>query len=118
MRKRAFIAMMIGGLMMAGAGMASRAEAASQAVDQTIARTLDGKAVEFTRHTREHRMMEIQRNLDRQQRGRRYGPPRGYGRGGYDRGRSYGHRRDYGRGPGNRGYGRGFGPGGPRGSTF
>ena len=53
---------------------------------------LDQVPAEFTRHTREHRMWEIERNLERQERWER--------RRGYDRRRDY-DRRGY-------GYGRGY----------
>lgn len=68
------------------------------------AAALDTVEASFVRHTREHRMMEIERNMDRQQR-------RDY-RHGYGRGPGYGHHRGYDRGPRYRGpgYGRPHGP--------
>jgi hypothetical protein len=50
------------------------------------AAALDKVEATYVRHNREHRMWEIQRNMERQQR---------YGRHhrGYDRGYGYGHRR-------------------------
>ncbi|WID96752.1 hypothetical protein QO058_00170 [Bosea vestrisii] len=108
MRKRTFIAALIGGLTLSAPAWASPARESAPAGEAAIARALDGLDVAFTRHTREHRMMEIQRNMERQNRGRGYGG-RGYDRGyggrgydrGYDRGRGYGDRRGYG---GGRGY--------------
>jgi hypothetical protein len=110
MRKRTFIAAMIGGLACAGAVWASPAHASGLSGEAALARALDGLDATFTRHTREHRMWEIQRNLERQNRGRGYGYGRGYDRGygrGYDRG--YGYGRGYDRGDGY-GRGRGYGP--------
>lgn len=102
--KRAFIAIVVGGLASAGAGIATNAQAASQGdVAPAVARALDQIGAEFTRHTREHRMAEIQWNLERQQRyGRRgYGPPAGYGnRRGYGPAPGYGYRGGYGVPPG------------------
>lgn len=103
MRKRTFIAAMIGGLACAGAAWASPAHANALGGEAALARALDGLDVTFTRHTREHRMWEIQRNLERQNRGRGYGYGRGYDGGygrGYDRGYGYGRGRDYGPPPG------------------
>ncbi|AZO77438.1 MULTISPECIES: hypothetical protein [unclassified Bosea (in: a-proteobacteria)] len=119
MRKRTFIAVMIGALALSGPLLASPAHESAPAGEAAIARALDGLDVAFTRHTREHRMWEIQRNLERQNRGRGYGGrgydrDYGYGRGrGYDRG--YGNRRGY-DGYGGRGYIRGGDP--YRGSTY
>lgn len=103
MRKRTFIAALIGGLALSAPVWASPARETGPVDEGAIARALDGLDVAFTRHTREHRMWEIQRNLDRQNLGRGYG----YGRG-YDRGYGYGRGRDYGPPPG-RGYGGGYG---------
>lgn len=61
------------------------------------AAALDRTEASFVRHTREHRMMEIQRNVERQQR-------RDYRRG-YHRGRDHGLHRGYYRGRGHA-YGR------------
>lgn len=96
MRNRIIIGLFAGGLAVAGSlGLSAGAQAASQDVDPAIAAALDTAGVAFTRHNREHRMWEIQRNMERQQRGRGgygpgYGPRRGYGgrpgygyRGGY-----------------------------------
>jgi Ni/Co efflux regulator RcnB len=76
-------------------GAATMPAAASETYPGAVA--LDQVEASFTRHTREHRMWEIQRNTERQQR---------YGRrgGGYDRG--YGYRRGYGPPPHARAYGR------------
>lgn len=100
MRKNSFIALMIGGLMAAGAGTTVAAVAGTQdRLAPTMAKALDKAEVEFTRHTREHRMWEIQRNMDRQQRGHRYG--HGYSRGrGWGPPPGHGYRRHYGRPPG------------------
>ncbi|CAN7231743.1 hypothetical protein LJR090_001002 [Bosea sp. LjRoot90] len=106
MRKRTFIAALIGGLALSAPAWASPARETAPAGEAAIARALDGLDVAFARHTREHRMMEIQRNLDRQNRGR------GYGGRGYDRGDGYGRGRGYGPSPGydnRRGYGGGYG---------
>ncbi len=110
MRKRTFVAALIGSLALSAPSWASPARESAPAGEVAIARALDGLDVAFTRHTREHRMMEIQRNLDRQNRGRGYGYGRGYGDG-------YGYGRGYGRGNGYRGdgYGRGRGYGPPPG---
>lgn len=100
MRHRIIIGLVAGGLALAGTlGLTGTAQAAGQTVDPAIANGLDRAELEFTRHNREHRMWEIQRNMERQQRAARrnhYGPPRGhYGRPGYGYGRpGYG----YGRG--------------------
>lgn len=108
MNGRLLIASLIAGLTVAGTGLSSGALAAQAQSAPVRVEALDRIPVEFTRHNREHRMWEIQRNMERQQRaGRRdygYGHRRGYG---YDRG--YG----YGRGPGygGRGYDRGLGTG-------
>jgi hypothetical protein len=107
MRKRTFIAALIGGLALSVPAWASPARESGPASEAAIARALDGLDVAFTRHTREHRMWEIQRNLERQNRGR------GYGGRGYDRDYGYGRGRGYDRGYGNgRGYdgygGRGY----------
>lgn len=108
MRKRTFIAMVIGGLACAEAAWASPAHEAGPASEAAIARALDGLDLTFVRHTREHRMWEIQRNLERQNRGRGYGYGRGYDRGygdGYGRGRGYGPPPGYGYRRGYDGYG-------------
>jgi hypothetical protein len=106
MRKRTFIAVVIAGLASSGAAWASPAHETGGAGDAAIARALDGLDVAFARHTREHRMWEIQRNLEWQNRGRGYGYGRGYNRDyGYGRGRGYGPPPGY-------GYRRGYGYGG------
>jgi len=76
-------------------GAASLPASASETYPGAAA--LDQVEASFTRHTREHRMWEIQRNTEMQQ---RYGG-RGYG---YDRG--YGYGRGYGPPPHARAYGR------------
>lgn len=105
MLKRGFLAIAIAGMTLAGAGMAHSTEVRNGDLPPAIAKTLDTVGAEFARHTREHRLMEVERNMDRQQyRDRRYGRGRGYDRG-YDRGgRDYGYRRGYGA---PRGYGYG-----------
>lgn len=106
MRKRTFIAALIGGMALSASAWASPARDSAPSGEAEIARALDGLDVAFTRHTREHRMMEIQRNMERQNRGR------GYGGRGYGYGRGYGRGDGYGRGNGyQRGYG-GYGGGG------
>ncbi|RDJ19719.1 hypothetical protein DWF00_27590 [Bosea caraganae] len=102
MRKNSFIALMIGGLMVVGVGTGAQAGAAAQdQVAPNVAEALGKVDAEFTRHTREHRMMEIQRNMGRQQHGRGNSYGRGYGHRGYGGPPpGYGHR-----GYGNRGYG-------------
>jgi hypothetical protein len=90
MRNRIIIGLVAGGLALAGSlGMTGGAQAASQDVDMALSTQLDRAELQFTRHNREHRMWEIQRNMERQQRAQRrqnYGPPRGnYGRPGYGR---------------------------------
>lgn len=64
------------------------------------AAALDKVEAGYVRHTREHRMMEIQRNVDRQQRrDYRHGYGRGHDRGlhrGYDRGRGHAYGRPHG----------------------
>lgn len=102
MRKNSFVALAIGGLIAAGAGtMVSAASATEARLAPTMAKALDTAEVEFTRHTREHRMWEIQRNMERGSRGHRYG--HGYSRG-YHRGwgppPGHGYRRHYDRPPG------------------
>lgn len=59
----------------------------SRAVTLPQADALDRLPAEYTRHNREHRMWEIERNMERQD---RYGRHR-YGRD-YDRGYGYGRR--------------------------
>jgi hypothetical protein len=80
-------------LMAAGLALTAIAATPAGAVTQSLpqAGALDRLPVEYTRHTREHRMWEIQRNMERQQRydHRRYG--RGYDRR-YDRRYGYGRR--------------------------
>jgi len=102
MLNRTFIAAVIGGLAWSGAVAAAPARDAAPPSEAEIARALDGLDATFARHTREHRMWEIQRNLERQNR---------YGRGGYGRGYGYGRGDGYGRG-----YGRGYGYGPPPGT--
>ena len=79
--------------------------AETRMIDPVQAEALDKLDVEFMRHNREHRMAEIQFNLQRQQRNRGRGDGYGYGRGD-GRGDSYGRGRgrgdDYGRGYGRR----------------
>jgi hypothetical protein len=91
MRNRIIIGLVAGGLALAGSlGMTGGAQAASQDVDVALSNGLDRAELQFTRHNREHRMWEIQRNMERQQRAARrhhYGPPRGYARPGYGYGR-------------------------------
>lgn len=113
MRNRSFIAVMIGGLALSAPAWASPAHESAPASEAEIARALDGLDVAFMRHTREHRMWEIQRNLERQNRGRGYG----YGGRGYDRGYGYGRGRGYGPPPG-RGYGGYGGRGEIRGNPY
>jgi hypothetical protein len=110
MRKRTFIAAMVGALACAGATWTAPAHANALGGEAALARALDGLDATFARHTREHRMWEIQRNLERQNRGRGYGYGRGYGRG-YDRGYrgyGYGRGRDYGPPPAKSRRGGGF----------
>ena len=90
MRKRIITGLLAGGLALAGIiGLSGGAQAASGNLDPDVAAALDTAGVAFTRHNREHRMWEIQRNMNRQQYGRRgyapgYGHRRGYvGRPGY-----------------------------------
>lgn len=96
MWKRFLMTALVGGVVTAF-GWSGDAQASP--LDQTgaiRAEVLDGVSVDYARHTREHRMWEIQRRMRMQQRGRGYGPPpgRGYRREGF-RGRpAY-------RGPGN-----------------
>ncbi len=75
---------MRGILMAAGLALAAIAATPAAAAPVTIpqAEALDRLPAEYTRHTREHRHWEIQRNLEREQRHRR----------GYDRGYGYGRR--------------------------
>ena len=80
---------MRGILMATGLALAVMAAAPATAAPVTLpqAEALDRLPAEYTRHTREHRMWEIQRNMERQQR-------HGYDRRGrgYDRGYGYGRR--------------------------
>jgi len=94
--RRTVMAGLLGALALAALAAAPPAQAA-EALDPVRAEQLDGVAADYARHTREHRIWEIQRNVDRQRRGgygygrgygRGYGPPPGY----YDRG--YGYRDD------------------------
>jgi hypothetical protein len=102
---RTFILSLLGGLAVIGVGLASPANAAEPGGEEKLARALAGLDVAYARHTREHRMAEIQWNLERQNRmrryqrddyrygrGRGYGPPPGYG---YRRGYGGGAYRDY-----------------------
>lgn len=77
-------------LMAAGLALAAFATAPASAAPQTVpqAEALDRLPAEYTRHTREHREWEIQRNMERQHRRDSY---RHHGRG-YDRGYGYGRR--------------------------
>ena len=102
MIKRTFIALALGGLVAAGASMMPQAAVAQNDLAPALEGALDRVDAEYTRHNREHRMAEIQWNVDRQRYyGRRgYGPPRGYGYGyghgyGPPRGYGYGYRRHY-----------------------
>lgn len=76
-------------LIAAGLALAAFAAAPASAAPQTVpqAQALDKLPAEYTRHTREHRHWEIQRNMEWQHR-------RGYDRHGrgYDRSYGYGHR--------------------------
>ena len=83
--------------------------AVAQNVAPALAGALDRVDAEYARHNRDHRMAEIQWNIDRQRYGGRgYGPPPGYGYGrgyygpprGYGYGRGYDPPRGYGYGPG------------------
>lgn len=80
---------MRGILMAAGLALAAIAATPAAAAPVTIpqADALDRLPAEYTRHNREHRHWEIQRNMERQQ---RHGYDR-HGRG-YDRGYGYGRR--------------------------
>jgi hypothetical protein len=94
MRKRIITGLLAGGLALAGAiGLSGGAQAASGDLDPAVAAALDSAGVAFARHNREHRMWEIQRNMNRQHYGRRgYAPAYGYRRGyapGYGYGRGY-----------------------------
>lgn len=105
MLKHTLVAVLFGALSIAGASAASRDNAPAQVVEPALAQALDRVDAEFTRHNRQHRMMEIQRSMERQQRGNR-----GYGhRRGYAPAPAYGHRRGYGT-PGYGGRPRGYGP--------
>lgn len=86
------------------AAAAATPAAASSTQSFKGAEALDKAEVAFARHTREHRMWEIQRNLDMQQRGQGYGHSRGYGERGY-RGGGYGDRSYGGDSYGGRSYG-------------
>lgn len=95
MLKHTIVAALFSALSIAGANAASRDNAPDQSMKPALAQALDQVGAEFTRHNREHRMMEIQRNMDRQQRGGR-GYGRGYGpRPGYGPAPGYGARRGY-----------------------
>ena len=74
-------------LMAAGLALAAMAATPAGATSQSFpkAEALDQLSADYVRHYREHRMWEIQRNMERQERWER----RGYGRG---HGYSYGHR--------------------------
>lgn len=78
---------MRGILMAAGLALAAIAATPAAAAPVTLpqAETLDRLPAEYTRHTREHRHWEIQRNMERQQRHGYYrhgrGDDRGYGYG-------------------------------------
>ncbi|CAM5197972.1 putative protein OS=Bosea thiooxidans OX=53254 GN=SAMN05660750_00925 PE=4 SV=1 [Bosea thiooxidans] len=80
-------------LMAAGLTLAALAATPAGAAPQSLpqAEALDRLPAEYTRHTREHRMWEIQRNVERQQRRDHYRYGRGYDRR-YDRGYGYGRR--------------------------
>ena len=70
-------------LIAAGLALATLAAAPANAAAPRIipeAQTLDRLPVEYARHTREHRMWEIQRNMERQQRRDHYRHGRGYDR--------------------------------------
>ncbi len=89
-------------LIAAGLALAALAASPASAAPQTFAKTeaLDRLPAEYTRHTREHRMMEIRRNTHRQRvyrhRGYGHGRPH-YGRPVYGR-PAYGHGRRWHRG--------------------
>lgn len=76
-------------LMAAGLALAAIAATPAGAAPQTApqAAALDKLPAEYTRHTREHRHWEIQRNMERQHRRDYYRHGRGY-----DRGYGYGYR--------------------------
>ena len=98
--KPTLIAAMVGGMTVAGFGLVPAAQASFDAVPALTADALDRLPVALSRHTREHRMQEIEYNLERQDRRvrRGYGPPPGYGeRRGYgdDRGYDRGSRREW-----------------------
>ena len=82
---------MRGILMAAGLALAALAANPAAAAPQAIpqAAQLDRLPAEYTRHTREHREWEIQRNMERQHRRDYYRHGRGYDRG-------YGYRHRYG----------------------
>jgi hypothetical protein len=103
--RRHLIALAAAAVMATGAGIASVGEAGAETLDRAASQALGAAEAEFMRHTREHRMWEIQRNLERQQRG----GGGGYRDRGYDRPRDYDRPRGYGRrddGYGRRGYDR------------
>lgn len=75
-------------LIAAGLALAALAASPAGAAPQSLPKTemLDRLPAEFTRHTREHRHWEIQRNMERQHRRDYYRHGRGYDRGyGYHR---------------------------------
>jgi hypothetical protein len=76
-------------LMAAGLALAAMAATPAGAAAQSVpkAEALDRLPADYVRHNREHRMWEIRRNMERQERWDR----RGYGRGpGYGYGRRHG----------------------------
>lgn len=78
-------------LIAAGLALAAFAASPASAAPQSLPKTeaLDRLPAEYTRHTREHRMWEIQRNMERQHRRDYYRHGRGYDRG-YGYGRRHG----------------------------
>jgi hypothetical protein len=88
---RAFLA---GSLFLGGFGASQASEAVQNPQGEIRAEVLDGVDVHYARHTREHRMWEINRRMQMQQGRRGYGPPpgRGYRRDGWRGGRGYGPR--------------------------
>ncbi|MGW9331259.1 hypothetical protein [Bosea sp. NPDC055594] len=114
MNRRLLIVGLVAGLAVAAPALSGGALATPDRSAPVRIEELNQLPAAYARHNREHRMWEIQRNLELQQRaqGRHqgYGPRRGYG---YERGR-YGYERAprHYRQPGyERGWGSGYGPG-------
>lgn len=87
-------------LMAAGLALAAIAATPAGATPQSLpqAEALDKLPADYVRHNREHRMWEIQRNLERQERWHRRGHGHGYGYrygGPPPHARAYGYRRHY-----------------------